>query len=153
MHSSLSPPNGFTLLEVLLYLGLFGVLMVNLVTVGFMVTDSARKSQTSWDTSAEADFIWHKLSWLLDNSRIVNPAAAGRSSELILSTNNGGDDITIALIDQHLQIRYSSDPPLILNGAIAKNLQLTLSNDYQLTFELTLNGQAFMFHKQLFVPP
>jgi prepilin-type N-terminal cleavage/methylation domain-containing protein len=66
--------SGFTLIEMIVYIGLFGIIMAGLVTTSFHLTESARGTSSKVATEEEINFVLKKLDWALtgaDSSTIV----------------------------------------------------------------------------------
>src|SRR6185436_11348606 len=80
--------HGFTLLETLLYLGLFGLVMVNLSVVGFTISREMTQSIASWRNLSEAMFIRDKINWLANNNAVQTPTHGDNVDRLVMRAPN-----------------------------------------------------------------
>ncbi len=135
--------SGFTLVEVLLYLGLFGMIIGSLVVTGFIVVRNEQETTVKLETQTEANFITDKLRWLVANATIIEPPVDSTASQLV--TNN----FIITKVSGHLQIQYGNNAPVSLTSArsVVSGFHVRQTIDHQLIFELTLNGQNLYFTK------
>lgn len=87
---------GFTLIEVLIYIALFGLLMSGAVVSAYQLLQSGENQATNFAAQQEGTFINRKLAWALA------PATAVASS--------GGNTLTITRPD------LGSQSPLVVDG-------------------------------------
>jgi hypothetical protein len=148
---------GFTLIEVVVYLGLFAILMGGMVTAAYSVFESSDRDQTKIMIQEEGDFLIAKINWALSGMQAINTPFA-ESIGSILSVNKwdaSGSTIpvTINLTGTDMFIINSINPPIELNNSnvMVKNLIFThIYNDdsnesIQVNFTLeskTANGMS-----------
>lgn len=117
---------GFSIVELLLYMGLF---MGFLTILGaFFVTTLETQSDAVATSKVDQDS-WYVLTRLQRDlyqaSNIITPAANGESaSELVLDIE--GTQVTYSLVDDKLVISQDSETlPLVSNGVVVNNLSFT----------------------------
>jgi Tfp pilus assembly protein FimT len=92
--------NAFTLIEVLVYLGLFAILMGGMVTVAFSVFESSNRDQTKIMIQEEGDFLVAKINHALSEAKNVNvigqELSVGRWDDSMVLVNLSGTDLNIS---------------------------------------------------------
>jgi type II secretory pathway pseudopilin PulG len=148
---------GFTLIEMLVYLGIFSILMGGIITIAYSVFDSSDHDQTKIMLQEEGNFLAAKINWALSGIQAINSPLASQSGS-ILSVNKWDVSgipitITIGLSGTDIDLSRASNPPIILNasGVEVKNLVFVHNYDgvnqenIQATFTLDarmLNGTS-----------
>lgn len=99
--------NGFTLLEVIIYMSLFSIMMGGLITITFQLIQSSEKTYMKGVIEEEINFVIKKIDWaLVDASNIINPQV-GSSTELKINKNNfGNNPITFKFNTHDPKYRY-----------------------------------------------
>jgi type II secretory pathway pseudopilin PulG len=73
---------GFTLIEVVIYIGLFGIMVAGLIVAVYQLSEGARGASNKVSTGEEINFVLKKLDYVLnDASDIINPVS-GTANEL-----------------------------------------------------------------------
>ena len=70
---------GFTMIELLVYLGLFGLLFGGAVAAAYNVVETTGRNQTKVMVQEEGNFLLAKLSWVLSGAQSISSPAAGAS--------------------------------------------------------------------------
>lgn len=82
--------NGFTLIEVIIYIALFTLLMGSGFVTAFQLIDGTRKIQVNTAIQVEGDFIMRKLDWALtglDRTAGNLPSVSGAGCAKVLRVN------------------------------------------------------------------
>jgi len=68
---------GFTLIETLVYLALFGILFSGVIVCAYSVLESSARNQTKAMAQAEGDFLVAKINWTIKNAKeVISPVDA-----------------------------------------------------------------------------
>lgn len=101
--------NGFTLIETIIYIALFGVLMTSALITVYELLGSVEINKTALVTQTEGTFINSKLRWAITGFTIVT------SHENILSivpaTHITFSQLTFYVDDKILYIKRDTNPP------------------------------------------
>jgi hypothetical protein len=122
---------GVTLIEVLVYLGLFAILIGGTVTAAFALFESGNRNQTKAFIQQEGDFIAGKLEWALSGIQAVNAPTASGS---LLSVNKWDPSIGAIVVDMDpgtgtdIRLARGSNPPVTLNSAAVRVSGLLFSH-------------------------
>lgn len=91
--------NGFTLLEVIIYLSLFSLLMTGILQTVFIVFETVETNQEKIAVLAESTFLQQKMTWALSGATNVGVVSSttivivrpdlGSESPLTLQADNG----------------------------------------------------------------
>jgi prepilin-type N-terminal cleavage/methylation domain-containing protein len=87
---------GFTLIETVVYLALFGILMSGAVTAAFTIFESADRQQTHTLLQVEGSFIIAKINWAVGGAQSINqPSGFGSllSVNKITRLNSSGQPV------------------------------------------------------------
>ncbi len=80
---------GFTLVETLVYSGLFAIVISFAVIIFYQIVSLESQNRTRREVETEADFLMRKIVWALNSAESVSsPAAGATSSVLTLSRYN-----------------------------------------------------------------
>lgn len=149
MRSSLSRHKqlGFTLLEAVLYLALYGLLMTTLVSVVLTLSQSAEKSESNVSAQNEILFVTAKLNWLINGAKITSPEPGQRSEQLTLIALDGS--VTrLKVVTERLVVEQDGALEYLTQAGVAGfSVEQTLQ--HQLAFRFTLNNRSINYEKQL----
>jgi prepilin-type N-terminal cleavage/methylation domain-containing protein len=132
-----STQKGFTLIEVVVYLGLFSVLMSGVIVSAYNIIESEKRNETKGLLNNEAEYIVGKINWALTGAQVVNIPTPGTSGSLlslnrVISTANGVPTITsvsIGLSVTDITITIGSNPSEKLNNNDTEITNLTFSRN------------------------
>jgi len=143
----------FTLVETLLYLALFGVIMMSLTIVGFALVKHSQRSVRSNGNLMEASFIRDKINYFLSTNIVANSEV--ETSQLVLQVPGHTTRKILEQTDDQLVIQYESGESTALSNPVYKltSLNLKLLNQSQMLIEFQLDEQKYIFHQQLWTNP
>lgn len=121
---------GFTLIETIIYAGLFSVI-ISLVLVGvFQIIESQDRAQAIVETQEEANFIMRKIRWALLGVQSINQPLAGTTSSL-LSVNKfnfGQNPVIFDVASDSIRLATGGGGSLTLNSRDVKIVSLVFEH-------------------------
>ena len=119
---------GFTLIETILYIALFGLLMVGVVVASLQLIEAAQSDVIAQETELEGDFVLHKIGWALNGvtTNTVPNASEPYSSSLEVVSNNGMPIfIQYNAVTKKIEMsEYDREPePITTDRAQVENIQ------------------------------
>ncbi len=115
--------NGFTLVETVIYLALFGIMFTGAVTVAYSTAELGKRNQAVAMVQQEGDFLVAKINWVLSGAQSVMSPAAGPGEVLTVSKYDGST-VTVGISEGDMFIQESGEP-VVLNSANTKVVSLT----------------------------
>ena len=112
--------SGFTLIEVVIYVALLGMLLAGAITAAFSLADGSEKNLKALHIREEAAFIEEKIDWALTNA--ISASVSENGSVLTIRRMSGDDfdaaenPIVVYLEDSALMMRRAYGAPLTLNA-------------------------------------
>ncbi len=107
---------GFTLIETVMYVGLFGVLMTGGVVTVYELLTNIEDNRTVLATYTEMQFVNQKLAWALAGATAVT--AVSSSSLKITRPDLGSDSpLFISVKNERFYMTRGNSPELVLSGA------------------------------------
>ncbi|MBI5004050.1 prepilin-type N-terminal cleavage/methylation domain-containing protein [Candidatus Kaiserbacteria bacterium] len=98
-HNSMCSRAGFTLIETLVYIGLFTLIIGGLVSAAYVLLESVDRNQTKAMLQEEEKFILAKIAWALDGASGVDLSkhtlAITRYDSTHLTVSTTGSDVYI----------------------------------------------------------
>jgi len=94
---------GFTLIEVLVYIALLGIIMTGLLASSLSIFQNTDRTQTSIMVQEEGDFLLAKINASLTGANSITAPAAGNSANTLTFIKNG-ITVTFALSSTDLQL-------------------------------------------------
>ena len=82
--------NGFTLIEIVVYLALFAILFTGVVIGAYNVIESSNRTQTKAMLQEEGNFLISKINWTLSGAQAINSPGIGSSGSLLSVTKSTG---------------------------------------------------------------
>lgn len=120
---------GFTLIETVIYLGLFSMVMSMSLVVFYQILGSENQHRDRVEVDAEANFMMQKIQWALTGAQTINqPGLNATGSTLSVNKfNYSQNPVVLDLDSRSLRItKGGSNPVLLGSGRVSVN---------QLTFE------------------
>lgn len=113
---------GFTLIEVIIYLGLFGLVMGGMVMSAYNMFELAGRTQTKTSLTAEGNFLLAKINWALIGldpiNGIVRPVLGGNASTLEIRKTDTAitNPVCITLTSGKMQIKKDGSNCSLTSG-------------------------------------
>lgn len=123
---TISPQRGFTLIEALIYIGLFTIVVGGLITASYGFFESLDRNQTRAILQAEQDFLIAKIDWALDGAQSVSVPSSSRVSVTKWDVS-AGDPIQVCAAGTDVRILRGAGT-CSTAGAILNNTNVTVSN-------------------------
>lgn len=120
---------GFTLVETLVYIALFGILVGGFVVSAYGLFESNNRNLAKAMLQQEKDFVVGKINWALSGAQSVTVPAAGASGGTLTLTKYDGSTITLGL----------SSGAVTVEGSAITNSNVTVT---KLVFIRTYAGGA-----------
>lgn len=135
---------GFTLIEVIIYLSLFGILFLGAVAGAYSILESTGKNYTRAMMQEEGEFMLAKINWA-----ITNASTALVPSERVLTSTVSGIDLNFSQDGDDLVLKRGDKEAEKLNsGAVSiysPNLNSSLYFQNISSADGTLRGIAYGF--------
>lgn len=152
--------SGFTLIEVLIYMGLFVLVIGGLLLTTYAVIESSGHLQDKTVVNEEADFIIRKIDWALTNATAISCPVAGQLQITKLGLLAGQNPLLFTFSSNNLTLKRGSASAIQLNSTDVKITSLVFtcvqslngkpaSADTQLTLSSISASQSFDNKKYL----
>lgn len=117
--------NGFTLIEIVVYLGLFMILMGGGISAAYNLIESNSNNQAKFILYDEGNFLLNKINWVVSGSSAITIPPLGDTGEVLQVTKLDNSVIRLALSGTDLTIEYGNSqlqfqPPITLNNNTVK---------------------------------
>ena len=122
--------SGFTLIEVILYLAIFGILFSGAVVAAYSITESSGKNHTRAMMQEEGQFLLEKINWAVSNAQVATVPAGGH-----LAVTVGANNLEFDQNGKDLILRRNSDPNVPLNNSI-----ISIANLFFVDISASSNG-------------
>jgi hypothetical protein len=121
---------GFTILEVLLSLIILSFFIFMIFFYIFWIKEKSDVYKVRSDLLEEMIFLRQKISWVLENSEIIEPLAGATSSFIKVNKRNFNlNPILLEFFDQNLLISYAGGEKIKLNSSLLKILNAAFHRD------------------------
>ncbi len=147
-----SSQNGFTLIEVLVYLALFSILMSGAIVGAYQLLQGGAHDRSLAFTQSEGTFITRKLNWALSGAS--DAILAG--SQLDITRLDLGEVLHIDASGPNLTLRRNAGPAVVLNSDEFKPQNVVFlvtpgSNGTPtlVTINFTIHNRPFVLKKYL----
>lgn len=142
---------GFILIEMIIYAGLFSILMSGLIVTAYQLSASSSSLELKVVVQEEMNFVLRKMDWLLAGASDINVASG------ILQITKDGEMFSLKLIDSWLGLcegSCSADEdfsPLTTENVIVENLTFTkiATSPAGVSIKLNMNGITTDYVKYL----
>ena len=109
---------GFSLLETLVYLGLFAIVMTGIIAVAFSIFEGSGRNQTKVMVQTEGNFLLGKINWAMNDATTTSVTITPPSLTI---TRNSNPTTVVFDLD-------SGGNNMEINGSILNNSNVTVSN-------------------------
>ena len=122
MTNKLTNASGFMLIEVLMYLALFGIIVGGSVSVFYSLLEGSEKVNGDALISSEAEFILGKINWMLSGDVTLEEPLSGESgNKLRVSKNNFPDNpLVLEKVDDDILLQRGGNEANILNNSLVE---------------------------------
>lgn len=103
--------SGFTLIELIIYLALLGMLMAGAITAAYSLFESTGRSQTLLMLEQEGDFIMSKIDWVMSTAESVTEPV-GYGPILWVQTTQGARIVSTSTTRIMLSVASAPAQPL-----------------------------------------
>ncbi|MDO8548206.1 MAG: prepilin-type N-terminal cleavage/methylation domain-containing protein [bacterium] len=150
---------GFTLIEVIIYIGLFSILMTGSVVAAYQLVGSGAHNQRSVLTQEEGTFLNRKINWALTGASAVSVSGGniltitrpdlGAQSPIIISGIISGSEGNITLT------RNGSAPAMLNTESLSVNnvsfivIPAALGRPTEVDVSFSIGTTPFIFKKYL----
>ncbi|MEI8097144.1 MAG: type II secretion system protein [Candidatus Moraniibacteriota bacterium] len=121
---------GFSLFEVILYLGLFSMMATALLQFSWNVLDLGTKDRTARQVFSDARFITERLNSFVRSAESIDTGAStwnDPNGKLVLDALGSSDTRTITIQNGNIILAETGNPDVILNSLDSKVESLTFS--------------------------
>lgn len=129
---------GFTLIEAIVYLVLFTIIMVGVISASFTMFELSDRTQTKSMLNAEGDFLLGKINWVFSGISVINVPTSG-SSGSGLSVNKWDSSFGNPLV---MDLDNSSPESVKLRLKKGLATAVALNNDNTSITSLNFNHQG-----------
>ena len=137
---------GFSLIEVIIYIALMAFLTGAGITAAFFVIDSSQKNKGEVNVQAEGNFILRKIDWALTGAADVS--CTGTPCTTLTVTKAGGPYIFSYDGSKYFQLGgLNLNSSLVTVSGVVYSIDATPPK--KITADFTVNGKAFNLTKYL----
>lgn len=121
---------GFTLIETVIYIGLFSVIVSFVLVVFYQIVGSQNQERDRIEVDAEANFLMQKMLWALVGATAINqPAVNATGTKLSINKYNySQNSIVFDVVSRQMRISKASSTPAVLNSGRVYVNQLTFQH-------------------------
>jgi hypothetical protein len=121
---------GFTLVEILVYLGLFAILMAGMLATAFSMLESSDRDQTRVLMQGDGDFMVAKINWALTGVKDINSPSGSILEVNKWITPGVATTVDFRLSGTDMVIRRGGGAPIILNNSNIQVENLNFIREY-----------------------
>lgn len=107
---------GFTLVEMLIYLGLYAIIMTGALVSVYAILSSSAHNQANAMVQEEGAFLIGKIDWVLTNTQTITSPASNASGSVLDVSRFDGSTVRLALVGDDVQISENGTPAQTLNN-------------------------------------
>lgn len=129
---------GFTLIEVIIYLGLFGMLVGGAVVASYSIFESSGRNQTKSIIEEEGEFILAKINWALSGAQSVNSPAVSATStflSVVKWDTSIGNPIILNPVGVNMTVSRGANPAQAFNNTNVFVSNVLFTHTYKGTAE------------------
>jgi len=125
---------GFTLLEILIYLGLFAMLLGGAVIASYSIFESSGRNQTKSILEEEGDFILAKIRWALSGAQTVNSPVTNATStflSVVKWDTSIGNPVIVNPVGTNATLSRGANPAQTLNNSNVSVSNMIFTHTYK----------------------
>ncbi len=126
---TLKPSRGFTLLETVIYTGVFSIVVAAFMLIIINVISANERLTHNNRLTDDKQFVIQKFDWVLQNVSAINSPAANTSGATLSvnKLNFGNNPVVLDAPSGAMRIAYNAGSPILLTsgGISVSNLQFT----------------------------
>lgn len=119
--------SGFTLFEVLLYLGIFSIMSFGLLLFNWNISDLGVKEHVSRQAASDARFVASRLETLIRESASVDEGSSvfdDADGRLVLGQPGSSDTVTISVVGGRVTLMGTNIDPVALHSSATEVSEL-----------------------------
>lgn len=127
--------NGFTLIEVMVYLGLFAILFGGVILAAYNIVESSDRNQTKAMVQEEGNFLMAKINWVISGAQSITSPAIGAAClapacplSVIKWDTSIGNPVVVSLTGTDMTLTRGSNPPAVLNNNNVQIINLSFTH-------------------------
>ncbi len=123
---------GFTLIETLIYIGLFTILIGGVGVSVYSIIESSGRNSAKALIQTEGDFLVAKINWAISGAKIVNEPAVGVVSQTLSITkwDTSIGNVVITSSGEDITISRGASPAIVLNNEDVNISDLSFVHEY-----------------------
>ncbi len=146
MKNTHTTQKGFSLFEVVIYIGLFSICIGGVLVGTYNMIESNQRNQTQSNMEIEGQFILSKTGWLISTAQLVSTPAPGTNTSTLTVTpydTSTYHQYTISTVAHAITLTRGNQTPQILNDPTidVSNISFSRTNEVEsaitTTFTLT----------------
>ncbi len=148
--------DGFTLIETLLYMALFGIIIGGFAVTAHNLIQGSGKTTALALAQKEGNFILRKIDWALTGVKTINIPAAGASGAILTVTKYDASVLTFDMNSGNMRLQRGTGIPMALNsgnvtvaGVVFDHSAAANGIPEKIKADFTVNGKPFTLTKYL----
>ena len=110
--------SGFTLIEALVYIALFGLFMTGAIVAAYNLSEGSGRAQARAMLKMEGDFLLRKIELLCrDSSEVASPTVNASGTTLVVLRPDGST-VRVSLVGDNLQLDSGDGPQRLADGDV-----------------------------------
>lgn len=132
---------GFTLVEVIIYVAIIGVIVSSFISLSLAQTSARNKASSMSEAQANARFIWEFIDRRVKESNKINiPVSGATSSQLFFDSSLDGEEQSFVFENNNLYFQIASQARQALNNQYIKISSVEFQN-------ISLDGQVSVHYE------
>lgn len=121
---------GFTLIEILIYIGLITVITGSFIASSYQIIDSKGRVQGQLELTENKKFLVEKLKWVLASNQAINSPTSGNSgaSLSVNKLNYGSNPLVVDLSANQIRLTLGAGQPVPITNSQVSISSLTFTN-------------------------
>lgn len=139
---------GFTLIEVIIYIGILGLTMTAMVFFALAVGNERDKAYSASEVSANTFEVLDQIKTLVHEARSINDSASiwdnDQGQLALFLGDNQTSPVTISLVNGQVSLQYGTTLPVLIStrAVSVSRLKFSKLSDHQVALDLLINYGA-----------